>query len=785
MKKRLLLLAFFLLSLNFIQAQVVIESELTIEEYVNDVLLGTGVTAFNVTYTGSDVQLGHMTGGEGTIFPIDEGLILSTAVATNSAAEDCLLGGFDDVPFEESVSGEPDLLSISQSVPGLLGLNCETPNSMNDLCILEFDFVATGDTVKFNYSFGSDEYSTYICQQYNDIFAFFLSGPGITGSYDSPAGFPGGAVNIAAIPDTDPAIPITITSVNNGTNEEYYIDNEANPVDFCMNGFTIPLEARYPVTCGETYHIKLAIGDGADTALESVVVLEAGSFTSNSVVEVDLSIDVGLPDANLIYEDCGLATLTFTRPIETILDIEEMVIIQYGGTAENGVDFSLLPDTIIFPPGVEQVQFEVDAFIDNITEGSENVQMEILNLAACNGGGITSFFEFTIDDVPEALEVNGYTVNICSGADVDIAPEVSGGYGNYTYLWDTNETTEMINVAPDVTTTYNVVVSDTCGMPSAAADIEVNVLEVPSIEVTIDGGDLLLDCFSATFITGQATGGDGNFTYEWLDQNGNNLFGFENTLNYWSGQGASTITLQATDGCGFIGEATINVNLNVPPIDIDLPATLSVDCNEPFQLVPGITGGQPPYFNQVWLNEADEFIAFTGTLDYSTGLTQTLEFQVTDECGQTQIANVEIDVNAPPVEIAVPQELVGTCLDQFDVEVEVLSGLPGYTYEWTLDGAVVSIDPNVSVNTFDSAELTILVTDACSSTGEATTLLTIANPAVVVDLGDDIDAYCLDQTEIIPVNVEGLGNLSYDWTDSDSNLGGEQSIIYQSQPKGY
>ena len=45
-----------------------------------------------------------------------------------------------------------------------------------------------------------------------------------------------------------------------------------------MNGYTTVLTAVYPVICGETYHIKLAIGDGTDTILDSVVILEEGSF---------------------------------------------------------------------------------------------------------------------------------------------------------------------------------------------------------------------------------------------------------------------------------------------------------------------------------------------------------------------------------------------------------------------------------------------------------------------------------------------------------------------------
>ena len=49
-----------------------------------------------------------------------------------------------------------------------------------------------------------------------------------------------------------------------------------------MNGYTTVLTAVYPVICGETYHIKLAIGDGTDTILDSVVILEEGSLVADS-----------------------------------------------------------------------------------------------------------------------------------------------------------------------------------------------------------------------------------------------------------------------------------------------------------------------------------------------------------------------------------------------------------------------------------------------------------------------------------------------------------------------
>ena len=59
--------------------------------------------------------------------------------------------------------------------------------------------------------------------QFNDIFSFFLSGEGIEGPYDAPPEFPGQAVNIASLPNSNPALPITISSVNDEINSEYYV----------------------------------------------------------------------------------------------------------------------------------------------------------------------------------------------------------------------------------------------------------------------------------------------------------------------------------------------------------------------------------------------------------------------------------------------------------------------------------------------------------------------------------------------------------------------------------
>ena len=194
---------------------------------------------------------------------------------------------------------DADLLDVANSVPPLIGQSFIV-SSVNDLCILEFDFEAGGDSIAFNYVFGSDEYLEWVNSSYNDIFAFFLSGPGITGPYAAPAGFPDGAINIAQVPESNPLLPVTISSVNDVTNPMYYVDNFNND-GICIDGYTQAFTASAQVQCGETYHIKLAIADGSDTALESFVILEEGSFTSNSI-EIDATAAIDGVDVFLFLD---------------------------------------------------------------------------------------------------------------------------------------------------------------------------------------------------------------------------------------------------------------------------------------------------------------------------------------------------------------------------------------------------------------------------------------------------------------------------------------------------
>ena len=776
-------------------AQLEVETGLTLEEYVNDILLGNGIQAFNITYQGGDNQLGYLTGGD-DVFSISSGLILSCDVAENLecpdpdelvACDGCLGNGFSD----------PDLLDIANSVPDLIGGSFSV-GSVNDGCVLEFDFIAAGDTVSFDYVFGSDEYETWINTQYNDVFAFFLSGPGITGPYDSPAGFPDGSVNIAGVPNTDPNLPITISSVNSGTNPEYYVDNQGG-TDVCINGYTVPFTASYPVECGETYHIKLAIADGSDTAFESIVVLEEGSFESNAVVQIDLSIDVGGPEANTIYEDCGTATLSFERPVETILDIQEMVYINYGNSvATNGVDYGQpqpdgtllpLPDSVVFAPYVSIVEFELTAAIDGVIEGPELVEMEIENVAACNGGGLTTYFSFYVAEEPPPFEVNGYDTEMCLGDVIELAPLVSGGYGNYTYQWLCNgEEGAPFLFDPDVAGPWacEIIVGDTCGMPSESAIIEVEVLQFDPLSVAIDPDAIVLDCNAIVDVEAIANGGydmaeGGFYEYAWEDQNGTNLFAswFDpSILSVSTGLNADEIFVTVTDACGMEAMDSVEVTYNIPPLVVTVDDTVNVFCNDPFSITASATGEDP--FNYTWL-DGGTWLGWGNPLNWSTSSDESIVLEVSDMCGQVEAVDIEILVDAPDVIVSLPDGLIGPCTEVFNLQADVTSGSGGYQFSWFQNGINMSENgDNIDVQLSETATITVNVDDGCGQSGSDNAQIVIDNPPLVIELGPDLYQSCIDYTDIEVDVLSGAGDYQYNWFVGGEPYDDDDEITLQS-----
>ena len=426
---------------------------MTVEQYVQNVLVGAGVSISNVQYNGgsSNVTVSQVGSFVATnsIIGINSGLVMATGDAQlvegpNNSGSTTLGGGNlgqNDVDLDAIVS----------------------PNGTNDACVIEFDFIPIGDSVKFNYVFGSEEYLEWVNSSFNDVFGFFLSGPGISGPYSN------NAVNIATIPGTTTAV--SINNVNNVSNSSFYIDNgdgfsppqNTDPTVTQLDGITVVLEASYAVQCNQTYHIKLAIADAGDAAFDSGVFLEGGSFSSAGV-----SVEAGIANGDtLLYEGCNSAYFAFA-----ISDTSQGFTVQFDvvGSAINGVDYDQIPDSLTIPAGTSNDTIFVNPIIDTLNDPDEDVTIFIYYETCSGWDTLTASLTIT-DYIPLYLSLPD-SINVCPEEDFPYTLKGTWGAGlsPYNFLWSDGSTTSdsiiLNNISgPFTTQDYFLTITDGCGDP--------------------------------------------------------------------------------------------------------------------------------------------------------------------------------------------------------------------------------------------------------------------------------------------------------------------------------
>lgn len=476
-------------------AQITVDNTVTPVQAVNT-LIGAGVTVSNITFTGNTNQLGTFDGSASNI-GLPNGILLSTGSVLDCVPPSQPSGPGFNTP------GDPDLLTVAQSVAS----NPASGNitTTNDAAILEFDFVPTGDSVRFNFVFASEEYQTWINSVYNDAFGFFISGPGFAGPFAAPAAFPNGAENLAFVPGTTD--PITISTIHPGLNATYYIDNPAGTTQ-TFNGFTIPITIEFAVTCGQTYHFKFAVADGQDTALDTGVFLEGNSFSSDAV---DVAVATVSGDT-AVYEGCTSADFIFSRTDSTdTLD----VTFNIGGTAIDGTDYSTLGSSITFLPGQDTIVLTLDPIADGLIESGESVIITAYTVNAC-GDTVASTGTVWIFDEPFLDITEDDPVLLCGDDSLLVGATASGGFAPYTYSWTGSSSitdSAYVNASILGPVEYYVTATDGCGY-TITDTVTVTLNQTLMIDTLISYPSAPCDATGA--VSAIASGISGVPLYEWI-----------------------------------------------------------------------------------------------------------------------------------------------------------------------------------------------------------------------------------------------------------------------------
>ncbi|MDG1734313.1 MAG: choice-of-anchor L domain-containing protein [Crocinitomicaceae bacterium] len=692
----------FVLFLGKAHAQLVTGTGASPLNLVQNVLLGPGVTVSNIMYNGAPSAIGSFQ-ASGTNLGIEDGILLTTGtVLANSYGP--------QGPNNQGGSGADNGYGGS----GLLS-NILNGEPTFNAAILEFDFVPYSDTVAFKYVFGSEEYPEYappISSTYNDVFGFFISGPGILGYQ-----------NIAQLPNGNGVV--SINNVNPVTNAQYYIYNgEGNNAPWNgsdqyiqYDGFTKVLKAVSEVQCGQTYHLVIAIADVGDGSWDSGIFLEANSLSSPTPVEITYTVSSELfSNPNWIAEGCVTATVTLER--ETNLDESLTVPLVISGSATNGVDYTGIPNTITFNPGETQVSFTISVVLDGIEEGLENILLDFPLEDPC--GNITPVsIELFLQDI-EAVNVEISNTEIgCPGENITLNTNVTGGLEPYTYLWNTGETSSSISISPTETGTYFVEVVDDCLNVLAYDTVIVSVPEYEPISI-VTSDDIIEICPNVgQSIFVEATGGTGNYIYTWT--NAMNQIISSADSSFISPMVSTYFVVEVDDECGSYAFDTIFYEVTSPPLELIISPSVSL-CPGDSTLVQISASGGFGSYSYFWPHSQE-----TSTQVWVQPFSTTnYQVQVSDDCQTFFVtASIQVIVVKPDANFTVISDPI---VENLPISFQNLTS-NGFSYEWYFgDGGYSSeIHPNHVYDEPGTYPITLVAEDSKGCIDSITLYVEILN----------------------------------------------------------
>ncbi|MFN5182935.1 MAG: choice-of-anchor L domain-containing protein [Bacteroidota bacterium] len=317
-----------------------------------------------------------------------------------------------------------------------------------------------------------------------------------------------------------------------------------------------------------------------------------------------------------------------------------------------------------------------------------------VNSIGCTGTTTVSVFvapTLTVTALTDSANCNGQ----CSGqASITVLPN-TGNFANYSYQWSGgNSTGSTANSL--CAGNYSVNVIDAAGCSNT---VNIIISEPQPITLNLTGTDVL--CFGGTngSAVATATGGNGNFIFNWSNSSNGAI---QNNLT------AGTYSVIVTDinNCSTTGQVIINQPST--PLSVTLSST-SIDCNNPTATITSQVNGGTPNYNFSW--------SPSGTGSNPSGLSSGIyTVTVTDanNCQATQ--TITVNGNALPPNINAGNTGILDCGINPSTTLNGSSSTTGVSYSWSGPGGFNSTSANPLITS--PGIYTLTVTDpsnGCSS----------------------------------------------------------------------
>jgi RHS repeat-associated protein len=656
-----------------VQAQLVISganNQGQVEALVNTLKNSRGgVSVSNVTWSAygtAQGETGTSIGSFSAQIPfqtMSSGVVLSNGKINNIQGPNYLASAGSDLQR----SGDIDISMLMNGVS-------------RDAAILEFDVVSSGNSIRLEYLFASEEYPEKVCAALNDAFAIFISGPGINGK-----------MNIAQVPGY-PGVPAGINTINNGPGNapgvisgncpiNYNLAYIDNPVSQASNsvlqydGYTALMEASASVQPCQQYHIKIVVADGGDALYDSGLLLKAGSLSSE--------------------------TISITPSGSTSICANETVVLSV-------------------PSGYYSYQWRKDgvtisgATLATYTASSVGSYSVEIKKQSCSPVLLSANLAVQLK-TPFQSGVNSTSLNLCASPS---GVTLTAAHPNGTYKWTPgDQTTRAITVTTPGT--YSVEVEDNGCKATYNAVVRGNTMTINTDTIGAVSCYNLKDGFIHISVIDKAS----TFTYQWTKEEDP----FTSSLQDLCCLKAGIYTVTVTDADGCIKTKTEEVT---EPTELIVTAAQVEGTGGSVNAT--VSGSVPPYM-YAWKNNVGTVVATTEDLESMTAGTYTLTVSDSKNCTKTVTVTITGGCNASALTTVTPASCVSTPDGAIVLTVSNLTG--AITYAWVGPEYAAS---TANISAIKAGQYTYTATNGsqCKATGTVTVgaplysvSATVTNPA--------------------------------------------------------
>ena len=394
---------------------------------------------------------------------------------------------------------------------------------------------------------------------------------------------------------------------------------------------------------------------------------------------------------------------------------------------------------------------------------------DIVNLLADNytvvvedANGCQQTTDFSIS-APPAIQVDAdlTPVSCFNGSNGAISLSISGGTPGYTLNWDGgfggNNPLEGL-----ITGNYSATIID-----DNDCELEVNYeLDQPD-EIVINGLAAQISCFGDNngSIEVDISGGTPDYTTSWTGPS------FVSSNEDISGLSAGTYNLQVLDELGCTGQfsgeiiepETMEISTLVEPISCPGASDASIEI---------IISGGTPNFIFSWtgpnaFNSVDQNISMLEAGSY--------DLLVTDDQGCTVEATVIL--NAPEPLVIIPDVTDASCggLSDGEIDLSVLGGTPGYTFDWIGINGFTSDQEDITGLESGPYSVTITDLEGCSTDIDLEVSETPELEATITP--SDITCFGENDAEIDLEIIGGQPNYNVNWSGPNLFTSSDEDIV--------